>query len=147
MTAIVAGATVCLLAAARALFVVVTVKGASMAPTYQPGQRLLMMRRPPARPRVGSVVVFRLPQSERQGGPGRNPLVIKRIAAVQGRPIPPSVLQAVGARAGDLVPEGQLVLLADAAGLSGDSRTWGYIPATSIRGVIICRLSRAAQES
>ena len=45
------------------------------------------------------------------------------------------------------MPQGQLVLLADAAGLSGDSRTWGYIPATSIRGVIIGRLSRAAQES
>jgi signal peptidase I len=140
-------AAVCALAALRALLVIVTVNGASMEPTYRPGEHLLVVRRPLARARAGSAVVFRLPESMRRGGPGRNPLLIKRIAAVGGQPVPVSVREAVGAREGDVVPNGQVVLLADAAGGSGDSRSWGYLPAGIISGVIVGRLSRAEQRN
>ena len=53
----------------RRLLLIVTVEGTSMAPTYAPGRRLLVLRTPLARVlvRPGAVVVFRLPRT----GPDR----------------------------------------------------------------------------
>jgi len=126
------------LACLRRLLTVVTVEGVSMLPTYPPGRRLLVLRRPLARPRTGSTVVFRLPASAGTGtGVRQPPLLIKRVAAMSGQPVPEAVRQAVGAAEGDLVPAGALVLLADAGGSSGDSRTWGYVRPSAVTGMVI----------
>lgn len=89
----------------------VVVEGESMAPTLQPGDRLLVLR--PARwsvPRPGDVVSVADPRS-----PGR--LMVKRVRAVD-------------AGAGTVEVEG------DNAGASTDSRVFGPLARRSIEGVV-----------
>jgi hypothetical protein len=65
-------------------------------------------------------------------GPSR--LIIKRVAAGPGDPVPPGV--AVGAEPpGARVPTGRYVLLGDNPADSYDSRVFGYLPAEHIIGV------------
>lgn len=133
--------------AARRLLLVVTVKGTSMTPTFAPGQRLVVLRTPAARPRTGAVVVFRLPPREGGEVPApRQPLVVKRLVARGGDPVPDGVLPAVAARPGDLVPEGSLVLLGDDPATSSDSRDWGYLEARRVSGVVLGRLRGRARQ-
>ncbi|MFC4032735.1 S26 family signal peptidase [Streptomyces polygonati] len=127
--------------AARALLLVVNVTGRSMLPTFRPGRRVIVLRTPPGRPRAGAVVVFRLPRTEpvAEAVPPK-PLLVKRVAARGGDPVPEVVLCAVGARPGDRVPEGSLVLLGDNGDTTvagGDSRAWGYVPQGALVGVVI----------
>ncbi|SCD54485.1 Signal peptidase I [Streptomyces sp. DvalAA-14] len=127
--------------AARALLLVVNVTGRSMLPTLRPGRRLVVLRTPPGRPRAGAVVVFRLPRTEpvAETVPPK-PLLIKRVAARGGDPVPAAVLRTVGARPGDRVPEGSLVLLGDNGDTTvagGDSRAWGYVPQGALVGVVV----------
>src|SRR5258707_988334 len=82
----------------------------------------------PGRPRPGAVGVFRLPRTEpvAESVPPK-PLMVKRVAARGGDPVPEAVRYAVGARPGDRVPAGSLVLLGDnghVASAGGDSRDW-----------------------
>src|SRR4051812_4886685 len=83
----------------RRAFLVVTVTGRSMVPTFQPGDRVLA-RRGPAR--TGDVVIV---------GPGH--LLIKRLAAMPGEPVPRERVPALANVRESTVPPGKMVLLGD----------------------------------
>ena len=123
--AVTVGATVIVV---RAHLVVVTVRGMSMAPTLQPGDRLIVRRR--TNPTVGAIVVAAEPQPCR---PGRVPAahwVVKRVAAVAGDPVPACIgVQETHVRAG------QLVLLGDNPDHSRDSRHFGLVGTEQVIGV------------
>jgi nickel-type superoxide dismutase maturation protease len=96
----------------------VEVTGDSMLPALAPGDRLLVVRG--RRARVGDVVALADPRSAER-------TVVKRVAAV----------------AADGV-----TVLGDNPAASTDSRTWGPVPASSIRGRAVYRYfpdSRRAQ--
>lgn len=127
----------------RRQFVVVTVSGPSMDPTYRDGDRLLAVRRPAATLRAGQVVVADLricpPGMGDQSAAASlslsgQPQVIKRVAAVAGEPVPPGVDPA------PTVPPGMLVLLGDNPPASVDSRHYGYVAAKQVVGVVLRRL-------
>ncbi|MFD7720695.1 S26 family signal peptidase [Streptomyces sp. NPDC059814] len=63
------------------------------------------------------------------------PLLVKRVVALAGDPVPPEVREAAGAAEGALVPAGQLVALGDNPAFSTDSRFRGTLPARSVVGV------------
>jgi nickel-type superoxide dismutase maturation protease len=93
---------------------VVSVEGPSMVPTFRHGDRLLVWLRTPRRtPRVGTIVLVELPD---------RPLSVKRLVAVE----------ADGIRV-----EG------DNSFGSTDSRQLGPLPASTLRGVVLRRLTRA----
>lgn len=134
----------------RRRFVVVTISGASMAPALLPGDRLLVRRKVAHGLRVGLVVVFAPPGEECQGWDSDValppiPWAIKRVVALPGDAVPAVVRPAVGYVS--VVPRGMLVVLGDSVG-SVDSRTWGFLPAANILGVMVRRLGSpgAAQE-
>ncbi|SDS30138.1 S26 family signal peptidase [Actinoplanes derwentensis] len=106
---------------------VAVVDGRSMEPTLSEGDRLLIRRCAPAGVRRGDIVVAREPLSTL---PGR--LVVKRAVAVPGDPVPPRL-----GLAGDVVPEGALVVLGDNPDQSRDSRDFGYLPASHLLGVAV----------
>lgn len=109
----------------RRRFLLVTVVGHSMAPTYRDGQRLLLRR---GRYAVGDVVMFAAPDS---AGFDVDWLV-KRAVALSGDPVPPDIATLTGART---VPRGRLVVRSDAAeGL--DSRQLGFIDSRDVIGAI-----------
>jgi len=123
----------------RRAFVVVTVTGRSMAPTFEPGDRVLLRR---GRARTGDVVVVGpanlvIKPANLVMKPGS--LVIKRLAAVAGEPVPRIPALAAGAEA--TVPPGKMVLLGDGAE-SSDSRQLGYFDADRIVGRAVRRLPR-----
>ncbi|GGV01416.1 hypothetical protein GCM10010495_10610 [Kitasatospora herbaricolor] len=122
---------------------VLLVSGPSMTPALRHGQRVFFVRPGLARLRTGRIVVVTAPAAAgTDGRPGRRPagarpLLVKRVAALAGEPIPPEVREAAGAAAGDLVPPGQLVLLGDNPGFSTDSRLWGVLPTQSVVGIVL----------
>jgi signal peptidase I len=128
------------LAAARRRFVVIEVVGDSMAPTYRAGERLLV--RHTRRFRVGDVVLAHHQEGGRRDA-GKEPLatawLVKRLAALPGHPVPPSVVRAVGGDHGP-VPAGAAVLLGEDPA-SADSRSWGFVPLDDIVGVVVTRLA------
>jgi signal peptidase I len=109
----------------RRRFLLVTVVGNSMAPTYRDGQRLLLRR---GRYAVGDVVMFPAPDR-----PGFDvDWLVKRAVASSGDPIPPDVAALTGA---GTVPRGRLVVRSDAAeGL--DSRQLGFIDSRDVVGAV-----------
>ncbi|GAA3727596.1 hypothetical protein GCM10022225_06180 [Plantactinospora mayteni] len=122
----------------RRAHLVVTVRGPSMVPTYQHGDRLLARRRAGRRVRVGQVVVVDLPERLRPIPEWVTPeeslanrRVIKRVAAVAGDPVPFRIDDS------PVVPPGQLVLLGDNPDGSGDSRLYGYVPTDAVVGVVL----------
>jgi nickel-type superoxide dismutase maturation protease len=93
---------------------VVTVEGPSMVPTFRHGDRLLVWLRVPRRtPRVGTIVLVALPD---------RPLSVKRLVAVEDDGIRVEGDNSFG---------------------STDSRQLGALPASSLRGVVLRRLTRA----
>lgn len=114
--------------AARSRLLVVRVRGTSMEPTLHPDDRALAVRVRPARqPRRGEVVVCRRP--ELLGG-GR--LLVKRVAAVAGDPLPDG-------RPGDRVPTGRVYVLGDNK-MSTDSRHFGTLPQRDVVARVLVRL-------
>jgi nickel-type superoxide dismutase maturation protease len=105
-----AAAVVLLAAALRALGATrVVVEGTSMRPTLEPGDRLLVVRT--GRVRRGDLVAVTDPRY-----PGR--LLVKRAAAVNG---------------------GWVELRGDNAGASTDSREFGAVPVSEVRGRAVRR--------
>jgi signal peptidase I len=115
------------LVVARLLFFVVRVDGASMVPTFRPGEAVLAIRRPPWRSvRRDDIVVCRLPRDIA----GPDALLIKRVTAIAGEP----------AGAG-VVPSGRVFIRGDGTS-SYDSRKFGPIPVACVVGRVVARLSR-----
>ncbi|UKY48032.1 S26 family signal peptidase [Streptomyces inhibens] len=126
--------------------VAVTVRGASMEPAYREGDRVLVRRgRLPVPGQV--VVVTDLPDA----GPATAPvpaaaaaarpvpspaLVIKRVAAVPGDPVPRDRVPALAGVPERYVPPGKLVLLGDNPEASFDSRHRGYFATACVVGTV-----------
>ncbi|WP_117210545.1 S26 family signal peptidase [Allorhizocola rhizosphaerae] len=123
-------AMVVLLLRQRAL--IITVEGHSMAPTYASGDRLLVRRGKTCC--TGDVVVFRVEQPL----PDSPPMLVKRVAAVAGDPVPEAVRPAVAA---DVVPDGNFVVLGDNS-RSLDSRKLGLIPVDALVGTVTRQVRR-----
>jgi signal peptidase I len=92
-----AALTLCL--AVRRRYSVVVVRGPSMEPTLQPGDRVLARRIDGRSVGVGDIVILRVPADipDRRTGELES-TVVKRVAAVAGDPFPPA-LRHVGAPA------------------------------------------------
>ncbi|MEU4119125.1 S26 family signal peptidase [Kitasatospora sp. NPDC028055] len=134
----------------RTALSVVVVAGPSMSPALRPGQRVLVLRRGLARLRAGRIVVVApdglVPAGGAPaGGPAggapaaRRParLLVKRLAALPGEPVPPPVRPVLPA---GTVPGGHVVLLGDNPDFSTDSRLWGAVPADRVVGVVLDRV-------
>lgn len=139
-----------LLAAAvglRRRYAVVLVEGDSMLPVLLAGDRILIRRVHPGQVRAGQVVVVGAgPNAARRAGG----LIVKRVAALPGQPVPAAVLAYGGDHAaggsGQVVPAGQVVLLGDNATASLDSRECGYYRLGDVRGVALRHLRRPTEE-
>jgi signal peptidase I len=94
-------ATFVLCLALRRRYTVIVVRGLSMAPTLQPGDRLLARRIDGGSVHAGDIVILRVPTDvpDRHTGELSSTLV-KRVAAVAGDPLP-AVLRGAGASAAD----------------------------------------------
>jgi signal peptidase I len=118
---------------------IVTVTGDSMQPTLVPGDRLLVRRTPLARVRTGDIVVHAYPNrgefasSEVAG----DNWLIKRAVAVPGDPVPASVAATLSVRPGSPVRDGALIAIGDNRDASFDSRTFGYVLASELLGVVL----------
>jgi signal peptidase I len=125
----------------RSRYIVVTVDGTSMQPTYRPGDRLLVRRTSADRLRHGDVVVVTAsPATSPPFGPvGDRRWVVKRIAGLPGQLVPPEVARSVPQA---IVPAGQLILLGDNAAHSIDSRTAGLYAGDRLLGVVLRQLGR-----
>src|ERR1043165_2255887 len=122
-------AIACALVVRGAFFRVYGIPSASMAPTLQPGDQIVVTpyRAPFARePKRGDVVVFRSPFRADE-------LLIKRIIAT---PAGPHLGRAAssGAIAPQIVPAGCYFVAGDNRENSWDSRTWGVLPRELISG-------------
>ena len=108
----------------RRRLLLVTIEGISMAPTFRPGDRLVVRRAALSAVRRGAVVVFATAADP--------PLMVKRAVAVPGDPVPPGVPEP-----DRLVPPDHLVVLGDNAAHSADSRTMGFLRAADVVGVVL----------
>jgi signal peptidase I len=138
----------------RRVWTRVEISGASMSPTFEPGDRVLARRVAPGRLVTGDVIVFEGPGADAEraaeligrlrtyvavaqdppvvtGTDSSGQRVIKRIAAVAGERLPFAI---PGHPAGTVVPAGRLVVVGDNPGSSVDSRQHGYISVDQVRG-------------
>lgn len=122
--------------AIRAHVVVVMVRGLSMEPTLQHGDRLIVRRK--KQPTAGAIVVVDEPRPYRPGLRQSPQWVVKRVAAVAGDPVPACVRSQV-----PIVPSGLLVLLGDNPDHSTDSRHFGFASTDRVLGVAVRRLLKA----
>lgn len=125
----------------RRTWVVITVSGPSMQPTYRDGDRVVVRRRMPVA--TGDVIVIenRGAGSARAARPHDLKIdrwMIKRVGAVAGEPVPSGIPVD-----DEVVPPGQLVLLGDNPAASFDSRAAGYFPATAMLGKVTRQMSSA----
>ena len=118
-----------MLAGARLALLVIRVEGASMVPTFNPGDAVLTVRRA-VRPTVrrGDVVVCTRPA----GLPGPDSYLIKRVIAIAGDPMPEHL--------GETVAPGRVYVRGD-GDRSLDSRVFGAIPLDHVIGHVVARLS------
>jgi signal peptidase I len=123
-----AGAAAALVVVRRAT-IVVTIRGGSMRPTYEPGDRVLVLRRRADRgPRVGDVVLVRAPAAGWTADDeftNATMLLVKRVARV--------------------ADDGGLFVVGDAAGGpdghdSYDSRSFGVMDQRAVLGRVVARL-------
>ncbi|MYW05910.1 S26 family signal peptidase [Streptomyces sp. SID3343] len=156
------------LAAGRLLrrYLIATVSGPSMEPTLRSGDRLLVLRGPQARTRAraGRIVVVRVPdpptldrvppeaadltdaqlaalpyRPDLDPSPGGR-LLVKRVLAAAGDPIPRDRVPALRDVPETVVPAGALVVLGDNPTTSWDSRDYGYVHRSQFVGVAVRRL-------
>jgi len=142
--ALVVGAATAVAILLRQRLVVVTVDGPSMQPTYCPGDRVLVCRRPAQALRIGDVVVIERPDEDDHWPlprPAQPAWVLKRVAALPGQLAPVDRVPALARSAAARVPEDMLVLLGDNAASSRDSRFVGYFPSDRLLGVVVRSLT------
>ena len=84
--AIIATATAAMLALRRC-YTVIIVRGPSMTPTLQPGEKVLARRVRGQAVRRGDIVILRVPGLGADGAPNRH-TAVKRVAATAGDPLP-----------------------------------------------------------
>ncbi|RKH46922.1 S26 family signal peptidase [Corallococcus sicarius] len=123
---------------ARRQWMVVTVEGNSMSPTLHHGQRVVARRLHGSGHARSDIIVFLLTPEQREAmAQGDDPVHrVKRVAAVAGDAVPDWAREALGADEHTRVPPGKVVVSADNAGRSQDSRQLGYIDASTIIGVV-----------
>jgi signal peptidase I len=115
----------------RATYLVIRVRGDSMAPTLHHGDRLLSRRADLAALRNGQIAVVSSPH------PTGSEFLIKRVAALPGDPVPEQVRRVV---ADDVVPAGRFVLIGDNTEVSFDSREHGFFHADDLHAVTVRKL-------
>jgi signal peptidase I len=127
--------------------VAVTVRGISMEPAFQDGDRVLVRRG--RTPSSGQVVVAEHPglghgwhrppvgPAAGAGAIAGRTWMIKRVAAVPGEPVPRDRVPVLADVPEERVPPGKLVLLGDNSAASSDSRQRGYFPAERVLGVVV----------
>jgi signal peptidase I len=130
---------------ANRYLVLVTVSGSSMQPTFQDGDRVLVLRMPPRLIRRGAIVVAKPPDRSwvwqaARAADSSNTLpawIVKRVAGLPGAQVPESSAD-VGSDAG-IVPPGHFFLVGDGP-VSVDSRLWGPVPFSNVLGIAAMRL-------
>ena len=137
---IVAGATILGLISVRVVarlrqrWLIATVRGLSMTPTFADGDRVLVDRSPRRPLRHGQVLL--LDHVEEVSGEVER--YVKRIVALPGDAMPADV-PSPSVDDDDRVPPGHVVLKGDFA-YSLDSRDWGPVPIGMVLGVVRTRL-------
>ena len=128
-------------------FVRVTVRGASMLPTFGDGDRLLVKRTRSVR--SGDVVVleqpgFRVAQESTDAPRWRDERdwMIKRVVAAPGEKIPRAEISGLDRLPGERVPDGMLIVVGDNRDQSFDSRQIGFVPVEQVLGVPVGRRAR-----
>lgn len=118
------------------------VEGDSMAPTLQPGQRVLV--RPPWRLRRGDVVVVRLGEvtslKRVVGLPGERVALSGGRLVVDGEVVAEPYVARRSSDAAWTVPVDHVVVLGDHRGRSTDSRLHGPVARSRVRAVAWARL-------
>ncbi|MEV7342647.1 S26 family signal peptidase [Streptomyces sp. NPDC093544] len=133
----------------RRKLVVVVVQGLSMVPTYQPGDRVLVIRGKV--PAAGDIVVVEQPSMETAGWPSTpaglgggsgdvqsRPWLLKRVVGAPGDRVPTQASGPLHTAAG-VVPPGSFFLLGDNADVSFDSRQMGWFPLERVLGTVYRR--------
>ncbi|MFC7387625.1 S26 family signal peptidase [Sphaerisporangium rhizosphaerae] len=142
----------------RRRYLVATVEGPSMEPTLRSGDRLLVRRT--RQVRAGQIVVVKIPNPPAVDGlpPGLDPgdadkvpersdpgwhLLVKRVVAVAGDPVPRRAFPALRDVPGAVVPPRALVVLGDNPDTSWDSRDFGFVRDDQFIGVMVRPLPSA----
>lgn len=118
----------------RCGLIVVIVSGHSMAPTLQPGDRVLVRRTPVRRVGRADLVVFTRPRT------AERTWMIKRVLAIPGDPVPRREVPVLWGYSEARVPVNRLVVLGDNPTDSYDSRSFGYVSGEAVLGVVITQL-------
>jgi signal peptidase I len=143
----------------RSTFLIVTVEHQSMLPTLQHGDRVLALRRGFHRwIRRGSIVLIALPGDAAL--PGARSLYIKRVVALSETtitlPLSPQDSPSFSDSGATSrlpeektwhIPRHHLFVCGDNRASSADSREWGPVPLSSIRGLILTRLRPASPQT
>lgn len=114
----------------RTSFLLVTIKGKSMFPTLKEGEKVLVYRRLPLQwVHRGQLILITLKAS--------NEYLVKRLVGIQGDIVSEYNYEHIKE---SRVDENEIYVLGDNLQHSTDSRRWGTIPITAIKGVIIIRI-------
>jgi len=130
-------------AALRRQLAVITVGGDSMAPTLNHGDRVFVRTTKLDRVRPGDIVVVSPSLGDRPLDVPlryRPHLIIKRVLAVPGDPIPRHIAPLFADLPDPVVPSGRLLLVGDNLAASQDSRQLGYFRGDGWLGAFIKRL-------
>jgi signal peptidase I len=109
----------------------VTVAGDSMRPTLHPGDRVLVHRTRVDRLARNDLVVFAAPYT------AERTWMIKRVLAIPGDPLPRREIPTFWSDPNPSVPANHYVVLGDNPDDSYDSRTFGFLHASGLLGVVI----------
>jgi signal peptidase I len=124
----------------RKRLLLVTVQGRSMEPALAEGDRVLVRRRSPTRIRRSDVIVLRRPPGAAVVDVAEAAeLLVKRVAALGGDPVPADRFPRLAAHT-PVVPRGRLMVLGDNPSMSLDSRHYGPLADDLVVGVVLRRL-------